>query len=157
MSLVHGPIERELSEQRGSKTQVGVRDRTECLVEELTGQRILDTGLRKGGAPQRGLGHELRTPREPGLVGTLCGDRLGSSDVTRQMKSLGEHHEESRAGGRVRLLRQRERLQPALDVRLDLDAARLDPDERMGDGACEHVARLGGNHARVCADFGTFQ
>ena len=33
--------------------------------------------------------------------------------------------------------------EPALDVRLDLDPARIDADERVGDGACEHVATLG--------------
>ena len=31
----------------------------------------------------------------------------------------------------------------ALQVRLDLDPARIEPDERMGDGAGEHVATLG--------------
>ena len=33
----------------------------------------------------------------------------------------------------------------ALQVRLDLDAARVEADECVGDGACEHVATLGGN------------
>ena len=32
----------------------------------------------------------------------------------------------------------------ALEVRLDLDPARIDADERMGDGACEHMVTLGG-------------
>ena len=31
-----------------------------------------------------------------------------------------------------------------LQVRLDLDPARIDADERVGDGACEHVVTLGG-------------
>ena len=31
-----------------------------------------------------------------------------------------------------------------LQVRLDLDPARVEPDERMRDGASEHVATLGG-------------
>ena len=36
-----------------------------------------------------------------------------------------------------------ERRQPVLvDVRLDLDATRLEPDERMGDGACKHASTL---------------
>ena len=38
----------------------------------------------------------------------------------------------------------RERRQPLLQVRLDLDAARVDADERVGDGAREHVLTLGG-------------
>jgi len=38
----------------------------------------------------------------------------------------------------------RERRQPLLEVRLDLDAARVDADERVGDRACEHVVTLGG-------------
>ena len=38
-----------------------------------------------------------------------------------------------------------ERRQPALDVRLDLDAAGIDTDERMRDSASEHVATLDDN------------
>jgi hypothetical protein len=38
-------------------------------------------------------------------------------------------------------------------VRLDLDPARIDPDESVCDGACEHVATLGDETSRVCADF----
>src|SRR5581483_11718191 len=37
----------------------------------------------------------------------------------------------------------RERRHAALQMRLDLDAARLEADESMRDGACEHVATLG--------------
>ena len=32
---------------------------------------------------------------------------------------------------------------PLLEVRLDLDPARIEADERVGDRACEHVATLG--------------
>ena len=37
----------------------------------------------------------------------------------------------------------RERRQPLLEVRLDLDPARVEADERVSDRACEHVATLG--------------
>ena len=36
----------------------------------------------------------------------------------------------------------RERGQAAVEVRLDLDAARLEADERVGDGAREHARRV---------------
>ena len=39
----------------------------------------------------------------------------------------------------------RERRQPLLQMRFDLDPARIDADERVGDGACEHTVTLGGN------------
>jgi hypothetical protein len=39
----------------------------------------------------------------------------------------------------------RERRQPALEVRLDLDPARVEPDQGMGDRACEHVVTIGNN------------
>ena len=39
----------------------------------------------------------------------------------------------------------RERRPRQLQVRLDLDPARLETDERMRDRASEHVATLGGN------------
>ena len=38
---------------------------------------------------------------------------------------------------------------PVLDVRLDLDPARVDADERVRDGASEHVATLGDKASRV--------
>jgi hypothetical protein len=37
----------------------------------------------------------------------------------------------------------RERRRTALQVRFDLDAARIEADERMRDRACEHVVTLG--------------
>jgi hypothetical protein len=37
-------------------------------------------------------------------------------------------------------------------VRFYFDPAGIDADERVGDRACEHVARLGGKAIRVCAD-----
>ena len=46
----------------------------------------------------------------------------------------------------------REGRQPALQVRLDLDPARLEADERVGDGAREHAATLGDELVRVCAE-----
>ena len=45
----------------------------------------------------------------------------------------------------------RERRQTALQVRLDLHAARIDADECVGDGSGEHSATLGGTSQRVCA------
>ena len=48
----------------------------------------------------------------------------------------------------------RERRRAALQVRLDLDAPRVEADERVGDGAGEHVATLGDNRVtclcRMC-------
>jgi hypothetical protein len=38
---------------------------------------------------------------------------------------------------------------PAVDVRLDLDAARLETDEGVGDGAREHASTLRTRSARV--------
>jgi hypothetical protein len=38
----------------------------------------------------------------------------------------------------------RKRRHPVLDVRLHLDPARLETDERMGDRACEHTPTLRG-------------
>ena len=38
----------------------------------------------------------------------------------------------------------RERRHTLLQMRFDLDPARIDADERMGDGACEHTVTLGG-------------
>ena len=65
---------------------------------------------------------------------------------------------DSRAHSFLRLLARpvgeaddRERRQPPLEVRLDLDAARVDADERVGDRACEHRPTLGGGKLRVCA------
>ena len=40
----------------------------------------------------------------------------------------------------------------ALEVRLDLDPARIQADERVGDRASEHVATIGDNMCRVCAE-----
>src|SRR6185437_1782634 len=42
---------------------------------------------------------------------------------------------------------------PTLDVRFDLDPARIDADERVRDGACEHVATLGDGSRSACVDF----
>ncbi len=44
----------------------------------------------------------------------------------------------------VRETDDRERRQPLLEVRLDLDAAGVDADKRVGDRACEHALTLGG-------------
>jgi hypothetical protein len=40
-----------------------------------------------------------------------------------------------------------------LQMRLDLDPARIDADERVGDGACEHTVTLGGKARSVCHGF----
>ncbi len=45
----------------------------------------------------------------------------------------------------------RERRDAELQVRLDLDPARVESDERVRDGACEHMTTLGRESARVCA------
>lgn len=47
----------------------------------------------------------------------------------------------------------RECRQPLLQVCLDLDTARVDADERMGDRAGEHAATLGECGSGVCAGF----
>ena len=41
-----------------------------------------------------------------------------------------------------------ERRQSALEVRLDLDPASVEPDERMRDGSCEHVVTLDNDESR---------
>ncbi len=46
-----------------------------------------------------------------------------------------------------------ERRHAVLDVRLDLDPAWIDSDQRVGDGSCEHVVTLGDDLARPCAAF----
>ena len=45
----------------------------------------------------------------------------------------------------------RERRHAELEVRLDLDAAGVEADERVRDGAGEHTSKLGANVCRVCA------
>ena len=47
----------------------------------------------------------------------------------------------------------REARQAVADVRLHVDPARLEPDERMGDRACEHAPRLGAEPSRRIAGF----
>ena len=37
-----------------------------------------------------------------------------------------------------------------LDVGLDVDAARVEPDQGVGDGSCEHVVNLDNEACRVC-------
>ena len=44
----------------------------------------------------------------------------------------------------------RERGHRALEVRFDLDATCVEPDERMRDGPRQHVPRLGWGRAPVC-------
>src|SRR5439155_8250626 len=39
---------------------------------------------------------------------------------------------------------------PALQVSFDFDATRVEPDERMRDRACEHVATVGDQSPHVC-------
>ncbi len=49
----------------------------------------------------------------------------------------------------------RKRRGAALEMRFDLDAARVETDQGMGDGAREHLAILGNNSCRVRDDFAT--
>ena len=68
------------------------------------------------------------------------------------------------ADARARLLRRRGRrgrrsrtpARPSRDVRLDLDAARLEADERMRDRPCEHTGTLRPESVRFCRGAGTF-
>jgi hypothetical protein len=41
-------------------------------------------------------------------------------------------------------------VQAVLQVRLDVDAARVEADQRVGDSACEHVVTLDNVPCRVC-------
>ena len=47
----------------------------------------------------------------------------------------------------------REGRHPRLEVRLDLDAARLEADEGVGERTCEHAATLRRRGVRDCVDF----
>ena len=47
----------------------------------------------------------------------------------------------------------RERRHPELEVRLDLDAASVEPDQRVRDRPCEHASNVDSNLSRVCDGF----
>ena len=52
--------------------------------------------------------------------------------------------------GAVSQAYERECRQAVLKVRLDVDPARVEPDQRMRDRSCEHVANIGNKQSRVC-------
>ena len=92
---------------------------------------------------------------EPGAL--PCAATPGARLIVMRLRGpLELRRRDARADAGLRLLAgtvgeadDRERRQPALDVRLDLDSARIEADERVRDGASEHVVTIGDESSRA--------
>jgi hypothetical protein len=131
-------------------------------------QSSVERELAERGVPLERLQRELVGGGEHGqrdrhvearsLLAQAGGREVHGDAPLRRPLELGGR--DARADALLRLLARtvgeaddRERRQALLEVRFYFDPAGVDADERVGDRACEHVARLGGRSTRVCAGF----
>ena len=107
--------------------------------------------------PAPGRTPRARQARSEGRTRALLAQRRrGQVDRDARARPFQLCGSDARPDPRLRLLARAvgqpddgERGQSALDVRLDLDPARVDADERVRDGASQHVARLGDELSHV--------